>query len=109
MTVCAYSNPTTKKDVFPVKTLIAAVMLLASTSFSHAETCTGRVRIDVETVGDGLYLKGDKVLSVGDCVFEQHEKRVLRTCPLGSRCRVEGHPGGDSTIKTIISVTRVDR
>lgn len=91
------------------KTLIAASLLLALTSPAHAETCTGRVKIDVVTSGDGLYPKGYKQFSVGECVLEDPalQKRALRTCPIGSYCRIEGSYAGDAAIETIDSVKRV--
>lgn len=94
-----------------MKTLIAAAMLLALAIPAHAETCTGPVRLDVVTVSEGLHLKGDKVFSVGGCGFEQPalQKRILRSCPIGSNCRVEGSSPGDGEIATIDSVTRMRR
>ena len=96
-----------------MKTLIAASLLLALIVPAHAstETCTGRVRIDVVTDNNGLYPKGYKQFSVGKCVLEDArlQKQVLRTCPLGSQCRVEGAYAGDAAIETITSVTRVRR
>jgi len=91
-----------------MKTLIAAGLLLALTSVSHAETCTGPVSISVET-GEGLFPKGAKVFGVGGCSFGQsaQQKRVLRTCPMGSHCRVEGKFSGDAEFEAITSVTRV--
>ncbi len=92
--------------------LLATALLLALTSPASAETvtCTGRVKIDAIKVSEGLYEKGEKIFSVGNCVFEgsARQKQVLRTCPMGSRCRVEGTEGGDATIETIISVTKID-
>jgi hypothetical protein len=93
-----------------MKTLIVAVMALALLSPAHAKpaTCIGRAHIEVAD-GEGLDPKGTKTLVVGDCAFEDPklEKRVLRTCPMGSRCRVEGDMTGDNAIETIVSVTRV--
>ena len=89
-----------------MKILVAAALLLALSSSAHAETCTGRVTIHVVTDNGGLNPKGTKELSVGDCHTEQNE-RVLRTCPKGSFCRVEGTRGGDEALE-ITSVTRVD-
>jgi hypothetical protein len=91
-----------------MKTLIAVALLLALSSSAHAATCTGRVEIDVAD-GEGLGIKGDKVLSVGACDFGNPvlEKRVLRTCPLGSWCRIEGSYSGDADIETVDSVARI--
>jgi hypothetical protein len=93
-----------------MKILLTATTLLALTSFSHAETCTGPVKIDVVTSDQELYPKGYKLFSVGECVFEDPklQKQILRTCPIGSRCRVEGAYAGDAAIETITSVTRID-
>jgi len=95
-----------------MKTLILVALLLAAHAApapAEIQTCTGRVQIDVVTDNDGLNRKGDRVFSVGGCAFTSSvlEKQVLRTCPLGSRCRVEGTPGSDDAIETIKSVTRV--
>lgn len=94
-----------------MKTLMAAALLLVLASPAHAETrtCTGHVRIDVETSGDGLYPKGYKQFSVGDCVLEDPalQKRALRICPLGSWCRIVGSYAGDAAIETIDSIKRV--
>lgn len=91
-----------------MKTLIAAGMLLAlaSPAFAETRTCTGRVRIDVAD-GQGIGIKGEKYFSVGNCAVDG--KRVLRTCPLGSYCRVEGIISGDDDIATVTSVTKVRR
>jgi hypothetical protein len=93
-----------------VKTLIAACLLLALTSFSHAETCIGRIKIDVTTNNDGLNRKGDRVFNVGGCalVSSALEKKVLHICPMGSWCRVVGSTAGDADIESIDSVTRID-
>lgn len=94
-----------------MKTLILVALLLAAHAApapAEIQTCTGRVQIDVVTDNDGLNRKGDRVFSVGGCAFTSSvlEKQVLRTCPLGSRCRVEGTLGGDDAIETINSITR---
>lgn len=95
-----------------MKSLIAASLLLALIVPAHAETrtCTGPVKIDVETSDQGLYPKGYKQFSVGGCVFEDPklQKQILRTCPLSSRCRVEGAYAGDDAIETVTGVTRID-
>jgi hypothetical protein len=94
-----------------MKTLIAASLLLALIVPAHAETCTGRVQIDVVTDNDGLHIKGERVFNVGKCEFGDPalQKRVLHTCPIGSQCRIEGSYSGDADIETITSVTRVRR
>jgi hypothetical protein len=89
-----------------MKFLIIAATLLALTIPAHAgntQTCTGRVKIEIAD-GGGLNPKGTKELSVGDCYIEQSE-RVLRNCPKGSFCRVEGTSDGEAL--DLISVTRV--
>jgi hypothetical protein len=88
-----------------MKSLIIAATLLALTIPAHAETqtCTGRVKIEIAD-GDGLNPKGTRELSVGDCYIEQSEQ-VLRNCPKGSFCRVEGTPDGEAL--DLISVKRV--
>jgi transcriptional regulator of aromatic amino acid metabolism len=84
-----------------VKTLIAACLLLALTSFSHAETCAGRVKVDAANE-----LVGGKVLYVDECVFLSSalQRRVLRSCPQGSYCRVEGSSNGDGETGAEIDV-----
>jgi hypothetical protein len=89
-----------------VKILVATALLLALASPGHAETCTGRVKIITETVGDGLYPKGDKIFYVGDCVFGDPAP-VLRKCPVGSRCLVEGDHGPDGITENVTIVIRL--
>lgn len=71
-----------------MKTLIAAALLLALISPASAETCTGRVERDA-AVNE---LTGDKILYVGGCMIlpPALKKRILRSCPVGSYCRLEG-------------------
>jgi hypothetical protein len=79
------------------------------------ETCNGRVTAFVGT-GESIK-KGVRMLHVRDgedCNFFVTErvsangKRILRTCPIGSSCRIEARLfGGDGGIDTIISVTRI--
>jgi len=93
-----------------MKTLLVVSLLLALAAPAHAVTCTGHVKIDVAD-GQGLGIKGDKVLGVGACDFGDPAlsvlaKRVLRTCPLGSHCRIEGTISGDAEIETITGVIR---
>jgi hypothetical protein len=95
-----------------VKTLIAASLLLVALAApAHAETCTGRVKIDVVTDNDGLNRKGDRVFNVGGCAFVSSalEKKVLHICPMGSWCRVVGPIAGDTDIESVDSVTRVQQ
>jgi len=95
-----------------MKTLILVALLLmahAAPARTETRTCTGRVRIDVIRTTQELYPKGSRQFSVGGCVVENAklQKQVLRTCPLGSWCRVEGTDAGDDAIEPITSVTRV--
>lgn len=98
-----------------MNTLITvAVMLaaLASPASAETQTCIGRVKITVVTDNDGLNPKGTREFSIGNgCVLETlaQQKQVLRTCPMGSFCRVTGTEGGDDTLKTTTSVKRVRR
>jgi hypothetical protein len=91
-----------------VKTLIAVSLLLALTASAHAETCTGRVKIDPMNE-----LAGGKIVYVGGCMFlpPKLPKRILRSCPAGSQCRVEGvsYSEGEVApeINAFTSVTRV--
>jgi hypothetical protein len=93
-----------------MKTLILVALLLVHAVPAHASdpaTCTGRVRIDVVKDNEGLHIKGEKIFNVGGCEFSRPlQKRILRTCPMGSRCRVEGFFSGDADVETITSVTR---
>lgn len=91
-----------------MKSLIAASVLLAFASPAFAENtiCTGRVRVDVVTDNDGLLAKGDKMIHVGDCGVILDD-RMLRTCPKGSFCRVEGTYGGADESFDVVSVKRV--
>jgi hypothetical protein len=80
--------------------------------------CIGTVTAFVGT-GE-LIEKGRKMLHVrndgdggGDCTFFVTErnsadgKRILRTCPIGSICRIEAERyNGDGGIRTLISVAR---
>src|SRR4029077_20336104 len=93
-----------------MKTLMAAALLLALASPAYAETCTGRVTIDVVTDNDGLNRKGDRVFNVGGCAFVSPalHKQVLHICPMGSWCRVVGPTAGDDAIESIDSVIRID-
>ena len=95
-----------------MKSLIAAALLLAFTIPAHAETdtriCTGRVEVEVVTSDGGLLAKGDKMIRVGDCGVILDD-RMLRTCPKGSFCRVEGTYGGADESFDVISVKRVRR
>ena len=87
--------------------LLAAALLLALASLALAddpETCVGRVKIHVETVGDGLYPKGDRLFVVGNCVVTAPREQVLRTCPMGSWCRIAGTSEGDGEVNRIDSV-----
>ena len=81
-----------------MKTLIAAALLLALASPAYAvtETCIGRVT---------------RAVTVDGCVLEDPalRKRVLRICPIGSRCRIVGSYGGDAVIESIDSVIRLER
>src|SRR4029077_6816350 len=91
-----------------MKSLIAAALLLALASPAYAETCTGRVKIDA-VVNE---LAGGKIAYIGDCMFlPPLPKRILRSCPKGSYCRVEGvtYTEGEvgPEIDTFTSVTRV--
>lgn len=92
-----------------MRTLVALLLMTTcATAQDAVSTCTGRVAI--ETGNGELYPKGVKGLVIGDCFNVEsraNEKRILRTCPIGSRCRVEGIEGGDSVLDTLISVTRV--
>ena len=71
-----------------MKSLIAAALLLALAIPAHAETCTGRVKIDAVA----NELAGGRIAYVGECMFlpPMLPKRILRSCPKGSYCRVEG-------------------
>jgi hypothetical protein len=79
------------------------------------ETCNGRVTAFVGT-GE-LIERGVRMLHVRggrDCDFFVTErdsangKRILRTCPIGSSCRIEARLyGGDGGIDTLISVRRL--
>ena len=75
-----------------MKSLMAAALLLALASPALAfpappETCTGRVEVDA-FVNE---LAGGRIAYVGDCMFlPPLPKRILRSCPKGSYCRVEG-------------------
>lgn len=93
-----------------MKTLVAAALLLALAAPADAETCTGRVRIDVVTDNDGLNRKGDRVFNVGGCAFVSSalEKKVLRICPLGSWCRVVGPTAGDTDFESLDSVIKIN-
>jgi hypothetical protein len=97
-----------------VKTLIIISLMLtalAAPAPAPAETCIGRVKIDVTTDNDGLNRKGDRVFNVGGCAFVSSalEKKVLHICPMGSWCRVVGPIAGDTDIESIDSVTRVQQ
>jgi hypothetical protein len=96
----------------------AAVTLALATPVKAEEpvqTCTGRVTAVVdngEYFGKPVRLLGVK--SRKDCSFFYTERfstdarRILQTCPIGSRCRVKARlSGGDGGIATIISVTRI--
>ena len=101
------------------------VMLLIGTSAiaqSHSvETCTGRI---ATFTGNGeLISKGTEMLQVlgsnvensgEDCTFFVTERnsangrKILRTCPIGSRCRIKAYlEGGDGGIESIIDITRI--
>jgi hypothetical protein len=92
-----------------MKTLIAASLLLALTASAHAETCTGRVKVDAVA----NELAGGKIAYVGECMFLPPvlPKRILRSCPAGSYCRVEGVSYGEGEvgpeINAVSSVTQV--
>jgi hypothetical protein len=93
-----------------VKTLIAAALLLALATPAHAETCTGRVKIDPMM----NELAGGKIVYVGGCMFlPPLQKRILRSCPAGSYCRVKGVSYGEGEVGPEIdaatSVKRVRR
>jgi hypothetical protein len=104
-----------------MKSLIAAALLLAFISPTHAtedpggprprpEACTGRVKVDA-FVNE---LAGGRIAYIGDCMFlPPLPKRILRSCPKGSYCRVEGvsYTEGEvgPEIDTFTSVTRVRR
>jgi hypothetical protein len=78
-----------------VKTLIAAGLLLALIVPAAAETCTGRVKIDAMK----NELAGGRIAYVGECMFlPEIQKRVLRSCPAGSYCRVEGVSYGEGEV-----------
>ena len=85
----------------------AAALLLALSSFAHAETCIGRVKIDPMNE-----LAGGKIVHVGGCMFlpPALPKQILRSCPAGSYCRVEGVSYSDGEvgpeIEAVSSVTR---
>ena len=89
-----------------MKSLITAALLLALAfpAFAENRVCTGRVHVDVVTDNGGLLAKGDKVIGVGNCTIL--DERVLRTCPKGSFCRVEGTPGADEALD-VVSVKKV--
>ena len=90
-----------------MKILVAAALLLAFAVPAHAATCIGRVKIDVATVSEGLRIKGDRIVYVDDCTFVNPDA-ILRKCPAGSHCRVEGGDEEDGAIEKVISVTRID-
>ena len=98
-----------------MKTLIAATLLLALTLPAHADdamTCIGRVKIDVVTSDEGLYAKGDKLLTVGGCVVAvplAPTKQILRICPMGSDCRIVGSSEGDGELHAVDSIMPVRR
>ena len=98
--------------------LAAAVTLLGTPVKAEEaahQTCNGRVTAFVGT-GEAIE-KGVRMLHVRggrDCDFfvtdrvSANGKRILRTCPIGSSCRIEARLyGGDGGIDTIISVTRI--
>jgi hypothetical protein len=102
-------------------TALAAVILLgapvkAEQAARPIETCSGRVTAFVGT-GE-LIPKGVRMLHVTNgegCGFFVTErdsangKRILRTCPIGSNCRIEARLwGGDGGIRTLISVKKID-
>ena len=96
-----------------MKPVLLAALLLAFTSPALAddpETCVGRVKIDaVENE-----LAGGKIMYVGECMFlpPMLPKRILRSCPAGSYCRIEGVSYGEGEvapeINTFTSATRID-
>jgi hypothetical protein len=94
-----------------VKTLIAVSLLLALAAPTRAETCTGRVKIDAVA----NELAGGRIAYVGECMFLPPglPKRILRSCPVGSYCRVEGVTYSEGEIAPEInaftSATRVRR
>jgi hypothetical protein len=71
-----------------MKPVMFAALLLALSASAHAETCTGRVKID-PIMNE---LAGGKIVYVGGCMFlpPALPKQILRSCPAGSYCRVEG-------------------
>jgi hypothetical protein len=93
-----------------MKTFMALLLMTTcATAEGAVDSCTGRVKMVVETTNDGLYPKGSSGLEIGDCVIEsqRNEKRILRTCPIGSRCRITGIKVGDAAIDAIIGITRL--
>jgi len=91
-----------------VKTLILiSLMLTALAVPARAETCTGRVKVDA-FVNE---LAGGRIAYVGECMFlPPLPKRILRSCPKGSYCRVEGVTYSEGEvgpeIDTFTSITR---
>ena len=96
----------------PVLLAAALLLALASPAFAETETCTGRVKIDAMNE-----LTGGRIVYVGGCMFlpPTLQKRILRSCPIGSYCRVEGVSYGAAEdgevgpeIDAATSVTRID-
>jgi hypothetical protein len=97
-----------------MKSLIAAALLLALAcpalaSSAPPETCTGRVKRDA-AVNE---LSGTRIVYIGECMFlgRDNQKQILRSCPTGSYCRIEGVTYSEGEvgpeIDTFTSVKRV--
>ena len=112
-----FTGDDTMRILIAVLFLAAAVTLPGTPADAEepVQTCTGRVTAVVdngEYFGKPVRLLGVK--SRKDCSFFYTERfstdarRILRTCPIGSSCRVKARlSGGDGGIATIISVTRI--
>jgi hypothetical protein len=98
-----------------MKTLIAAALLtlalISPAAAEPPETCTGRVDRDV-AVNE---LTGSKIMYIGECMIlgPVLQKQILRSCPVGSHCRIEGVSYSEGEvgpeINTVARVTRVRR
>lgn len=74
------------------------------------DVCDGKVEA---SVGDGgLVKKGVQLIYLDQCsLFAARSsstgRQILKECPIHSRCHVEGHVPGDSSIEFLVNVERI--
>lgn len=93
--------------------MVAAAMTVGLlVTSAQADECTGTV---IWNYGDGgAQTKGAKFLEIRSqgkqqpiCIaFDDVAEEILRTCPIGSRCRIDADVPGDAGIHKIHSIKR---